>query len=158
MGSQQSGLSRRQYAKRRGVSESVIRRHIASGLLAPAVRADDTLDVAKADELLTQNLIRRKAPPAALRTAMTRRLRAKVAILRDEVNEMAGSYVPAADVRALVMSDLQVVANHLRCLVDAAPHVAGKPAPEALRILKDAVNDILTDVSQTPAPEEPTNV
>ena len=89
-------LSRRGYAKARGLSEARVRALIADTTLAGAVLPNGLLDSEKADALLTHNISRPKVTervPAGLRTARTRKLRAQVRLKLDEVRELRDNLI-----------------------------------------------------------------
>lgn len=149
------GISRRQYSKIRGISESAVRHHIARGVLAPAVLADGTIDAHKADELLKTHLTRAKVVPVALTTAKTRRLRAIVRKLGDEVYALNHSLVRPDDAAARMKRSNALIARCMKKLpVALAPLVAGQDGTEAHRLLRDGVIGVLEDISTKPSPKE----
>jgi hypothetical protein len=81
----QPGVSRRQYALSRNVSEAAIRKHIANGTLAGAVLENGIIDPDAADKLLAGSVTRGPKLPVQVSTAKGRRQRAQVRLLHDEV-------------------------------------------------------------------------
>src|SRR5215208_7216443 len=93
------GLSRRAYAKARGVDESTVREHIKNGLLKPALLPDGSIDPALADALLAKGRTRGRDAAPDLAGARRRKLAAQVALLADEVAERQGNLVPLAEAK-----------------------------------------------------------
>src|SRR5687768_14105582 len=93
------GLSRRAYARARGVDESTVREHVASGLLKPALLPDGSIDAALADALLAKGRTRGERTAPDLAGARRRKLAAQVALLADEVAEREGNLVPLAEAK-----------------------------------------------------------
>lgn len=91
------GLSRRQYAARRGVSEAAVRKAIASGRVTP--EPDGTIDPAKADEQWA-----RQTDPARQRGPHARGLAA----------ETAASTARAAGTKPVPRAALEAVSDTLR--------------------------------------------
>ena len=58
-----TGVSRRAYAKSRGISEAVVRKYLTQGKLTDALLPDGTLDAEKADRLLASSITRDRAQP-----------------------------------------------------------------------------------------------
>lgn len=138
-------LSRRAYAARSGVSDRAIRKHIASGVLAPAVLPNGLLDAELADQLLERNLTKPKnGAPLVLATAKQRRARAVVQDLLDQVRELRRSLI-APDLAETRANEATASAWRIAREWPAriAPTVAGKPAEEVQRLLKVGVNDLL---------------
>jgi len=147
------GISRRAYARRRGVSEASIRKHIANGVLAPAVMPDDSIDPDRADRLLAETVTRGAAVPVELKTARARRLRASTALTHDQVAELRRSSITIADAAPMIIADSRSVAGRLRQLPNTvATRVAGQPPEVVVPIIRDAIHAALTDLSGGPTP------
>jgi len=148
------GLSRRAYARARGVDESTVREHIASGLLAPALLADGSLDAALADALVAKGRTRGRGAAPDLAGARRRKLAAQVALLADEVAERRGNLVPLAEAKRVATEMLHRLAWGLRPLVTQAPALAGHDSATAFTLLTKDVHDVLTRLSETPVVAE----
>jgi hypothetical protein len=147
------GISRRAYARRRGVSEASIRKHIANGVLAPAVLPDDTIDPDHADRLLAETVTRGAAVPVELKTARARRLRASTALTHDNVAELRRSSITIADAAPMIIAESRRVAARLRRIPDAvADRIAGQEPEAVVPIIRDAVHAALSDLSEGPEP------
>jgi len=136
-------LSRRGFAKSRGISEARVRALIADGTLASALTADGLLDSKKADALLAHTLTRPKAPeriPAALRSARQRKLRAQTRDALDELRELQSNMITVADAEAVNAPFVELIAASQRRLVDLAPDVAGLAPDQAFRLLDNGVD------------------
>jgi hypothetical protein len=143
------GVSRRAYATSRGVSERAIRKHLTSGLLAPAVLGDGSLDAGRADSILTSRLSRPSGPPPALADARKRKLLIQTVILADEVAELRGGLAPPADVarleRALFAAAAQILAE---MVLPLGPALAGLAPHAAFANVDGAVYDALMLLSE----------
>ncbi len=151
-------LSRRGYAKSRHISEAAVRKHIASGLLAPAVLSNGLIDAERADALLADSITRPKVKkvPVVLATARQRRLRAQARDLLDQLDALKRSLVPAKKAMEVVDAQFQVAIDVLKPWpARIAPTVAGKPAAEAVRLLKAGVHDTLQEMQDAPPPPWP---
>lgn len=143
------GVSRRQYAKTRNVSEAAIRKHIATGVLASAVMADGRLDPDAADKLLAASIMRGPKEPVQVSAAKARRQRAQVRLLHDEMMDLRRSVIGTKDAKRLVTEDYTDIKQWLRSIPEkAATAAAGLPSEAAHRALRDCVNQALTDSHQ----------
>jgi hypothetical protein len=149
-----AGLSRRAYARARGVDESTVREHIASGLLKPALLPDGSIDAAAADALLAKGRTRGRGTTTDLAGARRRKLAAQVALLADEVAERDGNLVPVAEAKRVAAEILRRLAWGLRPLVAQAPALAGRDSATAFALLTESVHEILTGLSETPVVAE----
>lgn len=143
-------ISRRSYAKRRGVSETAIRKRIADGTLAKAMTADGKINPDLADKLLAENTTGGNQTTAGLSEARRRKAAASIALLRDEIEAFELGFVPrqAADDCARRVS-LTIASRLLRIAFDIADQIAGKPPAVAATIIDRAVFDALTEISET---------
>ncbi|MER9761595.1 hypothetical protein [Mesorhizobium sp. M0138] len=142
------GISRRSYAKRRGVTEKAIRDRITDGTLTNAVLSDGTLDGDLADRLLAEKVTAGKHVGSDLNDARRRKLAAGVALLQDEVEALAVSVVPLDGVAPHIREITIDTARRLYVIADDfAGKVAGKVADEAAGIVDGAVREALTEIS-----------
>ncbi|MBI4923012.1 MAG: hypothetical protein HY834_14805 [Devosia nanyangense] len=144
-------LSRRGYARTRGVSEATVRKHIASGVLAGAVDpATGLLDADLADKLLAGSIVRPKAQPvpAVLKNARARH-DLEVALLAelelDELRQDLRNVDELRRLRGVYESKFAEVTR--RCPARWAPLLSGRPAADVVRMLKLLVNQLLTELS-----------
>lgn len=143
------GISRRELARRRGVDEKAIRLHIASGLLAPALMPDGSLDPYEANRLLDDNLTQGPQVADDVALAKARLLRATTALLQDDITRLRASLVEVADWQAFLRREGAFIAGCCRAVPEAlAPAVAGLSPQDALPILRAAVRDLLEALSQ----------
>lgn len=148
-----TGVSRRAYAKSRGVSEAVVRKYLTQGKLSDALLPDGTLDPEKADQLLAASITRDRAQPVELRAAKARRLRAQVRRLGDDVRDLERSLVPADRVGPIATAVGLIVADNLRPLAErTAPMIAGMSGKDAHLALRNGVSDALATISSTMVP------
>src|SRR5688500_17816376 len=108
------GISRRELARRAGISESAVRKHVDAGSLAGAVLRDGSLHPQLAMEALGQVVTRGKRAPVALTTARTRRLRAQTRRLVDEVAALRLRTLPFAAAEELLDEQRKHIGQHLR--------------------------------------------
>jgi hypothetical protein len=141
------GLTRRAYARQRGVSEGAIRKHLASGLLAPALLADGSLDPARADALLARQRTR-GVVSAALSEARRRKLAAQVALLADEIAQRQENLCRRDEVDEAIRAILREIARGLRPILDGIPELAGADARTAFAVLTDSVHTTLQALSE----------
>ncbi|MBI4923083.1 MAG: hypothetical protein HY834_15170, partial [Devosia nanyangense] len=145
-----TGVSRRAYAKSRGISEAVVRKYLTQGKLSDALLPDGTLDAEKADRLLASSITRDRAQPVELRAAKARRLRALVRRLGDDVRDLEKSLVRADRVRPIASVVGLIVADNLRSIAERmAPIIAGMNGKDAHLALRNAVSDALEIISST---------
>jgi hypothetical protein len=153
-------LSRRAFAKRRGVTEAAIRKRIADGSLVPAIAPDGRIDVLEAERILAQ----KTTAGDKLAEARRRKLTAQVRILHDELDALSGSVVEPADVTLCVVETSRFIAQRLlRVAPDAAPRVAGLQASMAADALRDVLYAAMDEVASAeiqatarePAPKRP---
>jgi len=148
--SHKSGISRRAYAKRRGVSDAAIRRRIADGTLADAILPDGTVDPDKCDALLAAGTTAGHRVSSDLATARRRKLAAGNALLADEIRMSEESTVPRVEADQAELAACRRIAQHLyKIAADAAPSVAGRPPAIAAATLQRFVRDALLDISRT---------
>jgi hypothetical protein len=146
-----SGLSRREYAKRRGVSPTTIRRHVLSGLLAPALLPDDSIDATLADQILAKNLTRGAGAIPGLEAARRRKLLVEIALLTDELDALRSERVlPIVELEFLRSFYALVARNSARVVADGAM-LAGKEPREAFAVLTESVYATLTTIAETQA-------
>ena len=145
-------VSRREYAKRRGISEAAVRKHIASGALADALTTDGLIDPVVADRLLAKHLTRGASEPVMLKTAKARRQRARVRRQADVVDDLRRTLITPADAAAIRMEDSGPMLARFRKMAEEAGAVAGMDATAAHAKLRDLVNEALADISGEPAP------
>ncbi len=145
-----SGMSRRGYAERRGVSDATVRRHLTSGLLAPALLPDDTIDADLADAILARSLTRSSAIPA-VDAARKRKLAAEIAMLQDEVTTLIDERVSPAAAREFVRDLLTLCAKQSIGVVDAGAGLAGHVPVDCFTTLTEAVFTSLTAIAETRA-------
>lgn len=142
------GISRRQYAKRRGVSERSIRRAIEDGRIAASVLPDGMLDSDQADGLLAVGSVTGAAVPPKLADARRRKLAATVALLADDLDELERSVLTRAVGEATDDLIVREVARQFLALPDElAPKVAGLAPAIAAPIVEDAVRDALNRIA-----------
>jgi len=152
----QPGVSRRQYALSRNVSEAAIRKHIASGTLAGAVLPNGNIDPDAADKLLAGSVTRGPKVPIQVRTAKARRIRAQIRLLYDEVMEIKNNVVTPADAAMIQDVVSARIIKWLRVIPDrAAAAAAGLPGDRAYRALDDCINNTLQDYQDDLPPEKP---
>jgi len=137
------GISRRELARRQGISESAVRRHIDSGALVGAVLGDGSLHPEKAVEALSGVVTHAKLVPVALTNARTRRLRVQVRKLMDEVADLRASTIAPEDATEMLSEQIGIVATALRTIPDAAAALAGRSAAEALPLLRGIIHEAL---------------
>lgn len=141
------GISRRAYAKRRGCTEKAIRDRISDGTIASAILPDGSIDMDLADRLLAEKVTAGKHTGSDLNEARRRKLAAGVALLNDEVSELAASVVRREDGARLVREQsLEIAARLFRIADDTAPKVAGKEAVTAASIIEGEVYTALTEL------------
>jgi hypothetical protein len=153
-------LSRRGYARSRNISEATVRKHITSGLLAPAVLPNKLIDAERADALLAGSITRPKAKkvPAVLAAAKARHQRAIARDVFDQLSELREALIsPALAERSVNGSTASAWAIARAWPAEVAPTVAGKPAAEVQRTLKQAVNDLLGAMHDQSEQEAATN-
>ena len=126
------GISRRELARREGIAESSVRRHIESGALAAAVLPDGSLDAEKASAALAAVVTNAKRVPVALTHARGRRLRVQVRAREDEVADLQVSAVPPEVAATLLREQAAIITRHARPLAEAAAKLAGLTAAAAL--------------------------
>jgi hypothetical protein len=144
------GVSRRRYARIRGVAESTIRKAVKDGRLAPAVLPDGTIDRDKGDELLAASTVAGAHVSSTLSEAMRRKAAASAALLADEVAEMEATLVPIGNVLDLEERVHAHVSDRLNAhILPCAPKIAGQEPGVAFKILMDVVNEALADISST---------
>lgn len=142
-------LSRRSFAKTRGLSESRIRALIAEGVLSEAVLPNGLIDSEMADALLAANLTRPKSGAVApvLRTARTRRDRAQARTNEEQLVGLRNSLITRAQVReghrltAILVDGLRAFASR------AAPKVLGLEAREVHAMLKAEQQAVFRDIN-----------
>lgn len=144
------GLSRRAYAKARGVDEKAVRLHIESGLLKPAILPDGSLNAGLADVLLSTGTVKGPASAPDLADARRRKLAAQVALLQDEIAERRASLVTIVDRDKLVRTMVLEVARRSAAIVKHAGKAAGLPVVEAASVMTDRVHELLTELSTQP--------
>lgn len=138
------GISRREAARRAGITDRTVRRAIDSGALAKALLPDGSLHPERTLQLLSQHVQTGRRVPAALTTAKTRRLRAQVAKVADEVAAVRGASITVADVESEQRAQIATLKTHLGGLPwDAGNAAAGKPAPTAHQILRRLLYEAL---------------
>ncbi len=134
------GITRREAGRRAGIDESTVRKHLKAGALDKAVLADGSLHPEKVLKLLSEVVQRGPRTPTYLTTAKTRRARAQVAKLSDEVSTLRASALHAEDVDRLYLEQALPVAKAFASVPwDAGTIVAGKPAEVAFRSLRDLI-------------------
>lgn len=143
-------LSRSQYAKHRGVTESAVGKYVRSGMLDGALDSDGRIDKAKADRLLAAALTRGASAPAELATARRRKLAATVSLLKTKVDQIEAAVeskaVAGADLRTISLG----IAKHVTATAKPlAQEIAGQPAVIAFSKITDAVHGLLTQLSET---------
>lgn len=153
------GISRRAFARTRGISEAAVRAHIKSGTLADAILPDGTIDASKADKLLAAANTRPKPgrTPAVLASARQRRVRAQARDLQDEVYDLERHLIPPGVAEQMLNQALDgPAAIARRWPPRVAPTVASRPADVVQRLLKEGVNDLLGEMHDSfpEAPEE----
>ncbi len=121
-------ISRRELARREGIAELSVRRHIEFGALAAAVLADGSLDADRATAALAAAVANAKRVPVALTHARGRHLRVQVRALADEVADLQVSAVPPEVADALLREQAAIITRHARPLAEAASKLAGLPA------------------------------
>ncbi len=146
-------LSRRAYGRTRNLSEAVVRRHIASGLLAPAVDpATNLIDADKADQLLLQNVTRKPAKkvPPVLRVARQRHRLAIAHDLDDQVGDLELVLIPPAWFESFTNSVFDEITNPLIAAwpEKIAPALIGHPAEVVQRLLKEGIHDLLGELHE----------
>jgi len=148
------GISRRELARREGIAESSVRRHIESGALAAAVLPDGSLDAEKASAALAAVVTNAKRVPVALTHARGRRLRVQVRAREDEVADLQVSAVPPEVAATLLREQAAIITRHARPLAEAAAKLAGLTAAAALPKLKDLVNGALEAIGEDDGGED----
>lgn len=148
------GISRRELARRLGVDREVIRRRIESGLLAPAVLPDDSLDPAIAMRILKAASARGKLVPDELRAAKLRRLRAQTGLIHDETTAFRTSLTTTAQWENIMYSEKQTIRRILTAIRTA--RVAGLTSQDARPVLADRIREALVELSEIdpPSPED----
>ena len=146
-------ISRRSYAKRRGVSETAIRKRIADGTLAQAMTADGQINPDIADRLLAENTTAGNQTTSGLSEARRRKAAASIALLRDEVEALEGSFVPHDQADAVVKWLSLIAARRMLQVADIAAQVAGKPPAVAAVAIDEAVRAAQNDIAATPIPK-----
>ena len=132
-------ISRREAARRAGIDESTVRKHIESGALAAAVLSDGRLDAAKVAKMLPRIVSKGPVAPAALTTARSRRLRAEVLRLTDEVEDLAADTIAPAEAEEMLAEQRAILASQLQAVPEQAAALAGRPAPEVLKTLREVI-------------------
>jgi hypothetical protein len=141
-------ISRREAARRHGINEATIRKHIDSGGLAAAVLPNGKLDAAKVAALLPTIITRGAVAPVALTSARNRRLRAQVAVLGDTVEGLQRAFVPVAASQRIAISALRPVREHLGRISEAAKSAAGLPAKVAHDHIRTIIHNALAVISR----------
>jgi hypothetical protein len=141
-------VSRREYARRRGVDEKAIRKAIEAGILKAALR-DGLIDVAAADALLSAHKIGGQQVSSGLVKARTRKLAAGVALLRDEIVDLQASTLPAAGVAALTRDIALHVSRIFWAMTNTAARLAGLERSTAIAVLDDEVRARLQAIADT---------
>ena len=141
------GISRRELARRAGINESSVRKHIASGALDGAILADGSLHRDTAVKLLRGVITRGTLAAPALRKATDRFTAAQVGILEDEVADLQRRYAPAAEVANAAAESAERIATYFRPLVDTISIAAGRPAKAVHEHARDAIYEALTVLS-----------
>lgn len=146
------GITRREAGRRAGVDESTVRKHLRSGALDKAVLADGSLHSEKVLKLLSEVVQRGPRTPTYLTTAKTRRARAQVEKLGDEVAAYRASAIHVDDVDRLRLEQALPVVRAFQSLSwDAGNLVAGKPAADAFRALRELVEGAFKRASDADA-------
>jgi hypothetical protein len=146
------GISRRAYAKQRGISESMVRKYIAQGTLTP--QADGTVDPEAADRELANTVTRGQAEPVVLRTARQRHLRAKVRQLQDRIDRLRRQLIRPEDARAICAEQHRFIAARFRQMPGDARALAGMSPTKAVRAMKDIIADALEYLETNDPPED----
>lgn len=143
-----SGVSRREFARRRGVSERSVRRAIEDGRIAAAVLPDGSLDADLADGMLSSGSVTGVSAPSSLAAARRRKLAATVALLADELGELERSVLTRVVGEATDDLCVSEVARQLLTLPDElAPQVAGLAPAIAAPIVEDAVTAAMNRIA-----------
>ncbi|MEO9229765.1 MAG: hypothetical protein ABI216_12600 [Devosia sp.] len=143
------GVSRRQYALSRNISEAAVRKQIGNGTLAKAVLIDGSIDANTADRLLAASVTRGPKVPIQVTTAKARRLRAQIRLLQDKVDDWRKSFIVEKDIWPIVEKGDLVIAERVRRIPgDAAAAAAGLAQDKAHLVLSDCVNRALVDLHQ----------
>jgi hypothetical protein len=146
-----TGISRRAYARTRGISEAAVRAAVKSGVLASAVLPNGTIDAAKADKLLAAANTRPKPgrTPPVLASARQRRLRAQARDLQDEEHELSLALVNPRWAEHYInglLDDVIVLIRQWPAKI--APSLLGLTGYEAQRALKDGVDGLLGELHE----------
>jgi len=139
-------ISRRIYAVRRGTSEKAI----ANGRIVNAVLEDGTIDAGKADELLASSTVAGVHVSTTLANARRRKAAASAALIEDEIADMEESLCPVAAV--IEAEDIVWTYAKRRFMANVLPcseRIARQPAEVVFRILMDAVDRALHEISNT---------
>jgi hypothetical protein len=144
-------LSRRAYAKRRGIDESAVRRRIRDGSISAALTVDNRIDPILADALWAQNSSR--PHPASdgsdsLAAAAHRHLLARVLELRDRIIVFEASLLWCDHVFAFEDAIITAAETVLLPLATAlAPQTIGRPAADIAETLRIGIYDALTTLA-----------
>ncbi len=142
------GISRREAARRAGVNEATIRKHLANGDLAGALLSDGSLDAAKVERLAARTIQKGPVAPMALSSARNRRLRAQVGNLIDDVAASRANAITQADADAAMDEQRKVFADKVAGFAwTVGTEAAGKPASEAFATIRDSVHRVLERLS-----------
>jgi hypothetical protein len=134
------GISRREAARLAGIDESTVRKAIKDGALDKALLSDGSLSAEKALRALAENIQSGRNVPMALTAAKSRRLRAQVDRLEDEVGIMRASAVSIDDIAAILDEQRAIVVNRMAGVPwDAGTSLVGKPSADAHRALRDLI-------------------
>lgn len=144
------GVSRTVFARHRGVSRNTVSKHLASGLLKPAVLPDGTLDEALADALLDANLTRQppdENSPSDLTLARRRKTRASIRKLRDECIALQSEYAPIELLHEFERPNVEAIITRLRRIPrQAAKGIVGRSPAVACEHVRAVIYEALTQL------------
>jgi|JI10StandDraft_1071094.scaffolds.fasta_scaffold251426_2 hypothetical protein len=143
-----TGMSRRAYAKSRKIDESTVRKHLKAGTLTDAILPDGTIDPEKADALLRATRTRGRSVPVSLQAARSRRERALAFRDLTEVKKLESALVRPDEYAGWVTEGFSFMVDAIRALpARVAPRLVRQEPRDIHRILANAVNDLLNEMS-----------
>jgi hypothetical protein len=144
------GVTRFQYAIKKGVSEGFVRKLIKDETLAAAVLANNRIDRILADKLWAKWVpSAHDRASATLRQARHRKLKAIVSTIQDQIDAMEAELMPAAAFYEGNRAFATYVRNLFMGIAEIAPEVTGKSPGEVFDILHKAVDEALGALQQT---------
>lgn len=142
------GLSMRAYGRRRGVSDTTVRRYVDQGLIDTLT--DGTIDPLVADAQLSERRTKGNHGSQTLANARKRRLVASVALLQEDVAALRDGVTDIADATAAYREMARYCAERFLSLAsECAPKVAGQEPAAIAEILRADLYERMTEVTNT---------